>query len=432
VKNRLLSLLRSGENWPGWASALVTLFGGSLLIALGLTRVWSDPVSDRFNGLSPWWFLVPLAVASIAMLARSRRPLLALAIVIVALAIDFLLGGSVGVPLAFVDLLFSAALRTTPTAQRRLNRAAVAIIVVPVIVVLAMTGSARFGLIIGFQLFLIIGTPLWWAFDVRRGREIAELAARRAADLERISELSRDNAVASERAVMARELHDVVASHLSAIAIRSAAAVSTGSGSPADRAALGAIRESALDAHRELRDMITVLRSSDRDDITPLPATLEQLDALFARAVGLGSLVVLEGSAVHDGAIQLRTDAVVANTIYRIVHEALTNATTHAPGATITVSIDGGSTDGGSIDGSSSDGDEMAGEEVDGVSDGGVSVTVRNARPEGVASGSPKGSGSGLLIMAERAASVGGTLDVDRGATEWTVRAHLPVRVVTA
>ena len=125
---------------------------------------------------------------------------------------------------------------------------------------------------------------------------------------------------------------------------------------------------------------------------------------------------------MHDGAIQLRTDAVVANTIYRIVHEALTNATTHAPGATITVSIDGGSSDGGSIDGSSSDGDEMA---------GGVSVTVRNARPEGVASGSPKGSGSGLLIMAERAASVGGTLDVDRGATEWTVRAHLPVRVVT-
>jgi len=407
--NWLATLFRSSERWPAWAYAIFTFALGSLLIALGLTRVWSDPISDRVQSLSPWWFLVPLAVASLAMLARTSRPLLALAVVIIALAIDLLLGGSLGVPIAFFDLLFAAALRTSPRARRVLQWAAVVIIGVPTLVVLVITGSARFSIVVGLQLFLIVGTPLWWASDIRRSTELADLAAKRADDLERISELSRASAVNRERTLMARELHDVVASHLSAIAIRSAAALSAPpsdatTGADSDREALRAIRESALVAHRDLRDLITVLRSGD-DELTPMPASLDQLDALFARTVALGTPVALTGSAISDGTIRLDTDAVVAGIVYRIVLEALTNATKHAPGEAVTVTVEGDSTDDT------------------------VRVTVQNAVVE---AGTSADRGSGLLIMAERAASIGGRFSVDQTEGSWVVRAELPLRVAVA
>jgi signal transduction histidine kinase len=71
--------------------------------------------------------------------------------------------------------------------------------------------------------------PVWWGVNVRQHRDAAEAERARADQLARIADLDRDAAVREERARMARDLHDVIAGHLSAIAIQSAAALSMAS-----------------------------------------------------------------------------------------------------------------------------------------------------------------------------------------------------------
>jgi signal transduction histidine kinase len=190
----------------------------------------------------------------------------------------------------------------------------------------------------------------------------------------RLSDVRADQAVLEERARIARELHDVVAHHVSTIAIQADTARLTTPGlPPAAGEQLEAIGDTARDAMTEMRRVLGVLRS-EPVGLAPQPG-LDELGALLdaARRAGTPVRLVLEGDvAPLPSGVEL--------TVYRIVQEALTNARRHAPGAGVEVELRYGPD--------------------------ALGVRVRDYGP-GPAAG---GDGHGLLGMRERVATVGGSL----------------------
>ena len=197
-----------------------------------------------------------------------------------------------------------------------------------------------------------------------------------------------------ERQQLARELHDMVAHHVSAIAIQAQAGQTVAAGRPdAAVRALEVIEEAASRTLAEMRTMVGVLRDGDEPDRAPQRgvADIERL----ARDAAHGPRVDVELSGEFDA---LRPS--VGAAIYRLAQEAITNATQHARHATrIDVHV--------------------AGE------DDCVRLTVRDDGDAGSADRSR--SGYGLVGMAERAALLGGTLEAGPGPGKgWTVNAVLP------
>ena len=146
---------------------------------------------------------------------------------------------------------------------------------------------------------------------------------------------------------MARDLHDVIASHLSAIAIHSGAALASPPDPAKDRAALELVRSSSLTSLDEMRAMILLLRSdlpradalfdagSARVDPVVAPARLARLDDLLATARTSGLTV----DVLDDSARRRELPAAVDQAAHRIVQEALTNAAKHSPGAHVSVRV---------------------------------------------------------------------------------------------
>ncbi|MFF2411899.1 histidine kinase [Streptomyces sp. NPDC058092] len=203
-----------------------------------------------------------------------------------------------------------------------------------------------------------------------------------------------------ERSRIARELHDVVAHHMSVISIQ-AQVVPHLVENPSDELKENAegIRKNAVEALTELRRVLGVLRSEDPPQATrhaPQP-TLDRLDELIANARGAGLTVtsetIGEPRPLSPG---------VELSAFRIVQEALSNAMRHAPGAQVRVEIDHHAS--------------------------GVTVRVTNTPPDRAAPPSA-GAGHGLLGMRERTAMLGGELAV--GASPdggYEVTAILPVQ----
>ncbi|SEH02215.1 Signal transduction histidine kinase [Nonomuraea solani] len=142
-------------------------------------------------------------------------------------------------------------------------------------------------------------------------------------------------AVLAERARIARELHDVVAHHMSVIAIQAEAVPLKAAGDPAQlEAGLAEIRGLSLEAIAELRQVLGVLRDHEgRTDTAPQPG-LDRIDELVTNARAAGLSVLVERSGSLDG-----LPPAVGLSAYRIVQESLSNAMRHAPGATVTVDI---------------------------------------------------------------------------------------------
>lgn len=208
----------------------------------------------------------------------------------------------------------------------------------------------------------------------RRGQAVAALDATE----EAMAESARTQTAMEERARIARELHDIVAHHLSVIAIESEAARLTSPELSADTGGrLEAIAATAREALTETRRLLGVLREDTGGDADRAPQPgLRQLDELLERARATGT------------PIRLRTDGTIAQlpgsvdvAAYRIVQEALTNARRHAPGAEVDV--------------------EMS------YRDDALHVRIRDYGP-GVVNGTPA-AGHGLTGMRERAALAGGT-----------------------
>ena len=256
-----------------------------------------------------------------------------------------------------------------------------------------------------FQVMIFL--TAWAAGALSRTKRANLQAARSRADRAE-AELDRQAAMAAgrERTRIARELHDVVAHHVSLIAVQAEAAASLLPERP-DRArsAVDIIGDTARQALTELRRLLGVLRGPAERPETAPSASLGELGEVLDQVRGTGLPVHFEvvgtPSPLSPG---------VDLTAYRIVQEALTNTIRHsrATRAAVTLRYEPGYIT--------------------------VSVTDSGRRPvPGLATAAPgsllTGSGLGLAGIAERVASCGGNLSV--GPTEadgFAVTARLPAR----
>ncbi|HEX4657391.1 MAG TPA: histidine kinase [Streptosporangiaceae bacterium] len=196
---------------------------------------------------------------------------------------------------------------------------------------------------------------------------------------------------AEERNRIARDLHDVIAHSLTVSLLHVTSARLAVEYDPADAArALAEAERLGRQSLAEVRATMGLLRSEPAEGIAaPVPGA-DQVPRLIQQLRNAGADVAL----VVDGDAR-GLPATTGSTVYRIVQEALTNASKHAPGSPVLVTIV--------------------------IHNGQADVTVDSAGPPG------QGSGLGLLSMQERAQAVGGTCTAGPGGRGWLVRACLPV-----
>jgi signal transduction histidine kinase len=202
--------------------------------------------------------------------------------------------------------------------------------------------------------------------------------------------------VLTERTRIARELHDIVAHHMSLIAVRAETAPYrlAGLSEPA-REEFAQISAAARESLVEMRRVLGVLRSEGQEALTAPQPGIGDLGELVERARQAGAaveLVLPEGAVGASPAVEL--------TAYRIVQEALSNVARHAPGVPATVRL-------------ASDGAQLT-------------VVVRNGPPARPVPSN--GDGHGLVGMRERAVALGGRLSAGRDPDGgFEVRAVLPL-----
>ncbi|MFF0633285.1 sensor histidine kinase [Nocardia sp. NPDC004151] len=217
-----------------------------------------------------------------------------------------------------------------------------------------------------------------------------------------------EQAVLGERARIARELHDVVAHHISVIAIQAEAVPLQAEGDPGRLAdGLAEIRALSLRTLAEMRQVLGLLREHGGVGPSAPQPGLHLLDELAATATHAGFDVTVAVSGVEPGsASEILGDvpATVGLTAYRILQESVSNAMRHGAGTAIAVEL-------------THSGD-------------GLHLRVRN-RVGGSRSHRPEFSGTscahGLIGMRERAAMLGGTFQAERMGDEFVVTATLPI-----
>ncbi len=373
--------------------ALGGLLGGLLLWGVGLaTRPHTDPYV-----LLPgrWPVLLPLLVMAGCELLRRGAPRVALLIGTPALVLDLVTQGNLVTILMYTDLMYAAVLYGPPASAHRIPRITGLLSLAAAVVPFAVWREPE-ALLIGVVTGLVTFGPASTGLIVRNHRDAAEAARLRAEQTALLAEMDRTQAVTAERARMARELHDMVANHLSAIAIHSTAALSL-EDPRTSQEALVVIRENSVAGLSEMRRLIGILRDSSGDTEPVAAPTLDGLGALVegARANGLDVTLEAEQTAVP---------APVELAAYRIVQESLTNALKHAGPGRVAVCL----------------------AQRDGL------LTVAVTSPYGDRDGpTAPGSGAGLVGMRERAALLDGTFEAGPEDSPdgkiWVVRATLPV-----
>ncbi|GIE82312.1 two-component sensor histidine kinase [Actinoplanes philippinensis] len=346
--------------------------------------------------------------------ARNRRDLLLAAALLVAVAVEGLV--RTGLPDRAATVIMTAAL--VPTLLWRRER--------PLLTVVVVFGvSWVFPLLIGHQPELVSGAfVLLLAYAVVRwgsGREIVAgtvlilvkiAATARGADLvagllvmtavfalaaamryrSRLRVREVDQVKLLERERLARDLHDTVAHHVSAMAIRAQAGIAVSRTSPeAAVDALRVIEAEAVRALGEMRTMVRALRGGDPAELTPSPA--------------IADLAALAGPSPEGPEVTVAIDGelgdlspAVGTAIFRLAQESVTNARRHGRHATriaVRVSAD--------------------------------AATVRLCVTDDGDGGTVRGGGFGLAGMRERAELLGGVCEAGPAAGRgWTVTAVLP------
>jgi signal transduction histidine kinase len=407
IRSRITATIVTGVTLPAPPRSarlrrgrLDLVFAADVVVAIvcwGIT--WGILMSQNTRHGSPHnpWLLFLISVALCAPLVlRTQYPLTAWSVCTLALLWASLTvppytpDGGVTVPAAFVVYilcLYAVAVRCKPW-------------VVICAGLVTVVGAASIEAEPTASALAVAAVPVFIGVIVRSRRgnlEQLAVAERRHED---------ERALLEERQRIARELHDVVAHHMSVIAIQAEAGPYRAADPPPELVqSFGEIRASALSGLNELRRVLGVLRS-DQQDTAPQPG-LEDLPGLLdsARAGGLTVSTEVTGTprAVPDG---------VNLSAYRIVQEALSNAMRHAPGSSVQVKL-------------------FYGEAA-------LIIEVRNdkcvtgvpAGPEGPEHDrwAELGSGHGIIGMRERAVMLGGHLEarpVPKG--EFLVTAALPL-----
>lgn len=159
--------------------------------------------------------------------------------------------GNLATILMFTDVVYAAVLYGPLASARRIQWITGLLTVAGTLVPFAVWRVPE-ALLIGVVVGVVAYGPAATGWIVRNHRDAAEAARLRAEQTALLAEMDRTQAVTAERARMARELHDMVANHLSAIAIHSTAALSIDE--PAtSREALAVIRENSVDGLAEMR-----------------------------------------------------------------------------------------------------------------------------------------------------------------------------------
>lgn len=383
VRHRLRSSWRSN---PRLVDGLVA----SLLTAISLLYL---PTMSPGPGIA--WSSVVLTLLLTGPLAwRRTAPLTVLSVVLPWTMIWFVLGWadtaatSCGVPIALASVALYG--------SRRATRAAVWLTAGGVVLAVVAAGESflSYNVVAGAATF----AAAWLLGDnLRRRRGDATLLADRAAWLERSREEHARRLILEERAHIARELHDVVAHHVSMIAVQAETGPYLVAEGP-ERAAAGfaAIGSTARQGMTEMRRLMGVLRDEADGSaaLTPQPGAAG-IDALLTEARQSGLSVELS-----VGGKPRPLPAGVDLSAYRIVQEALTNVRKHAGPARAVVVVDYG----------------VDALHVRVIDDGCGSVQADEP------------GGQGLVGMRERVAMLGGQLHVGPGQDGgFVVAASLPL-----
>ncbi|MEU7924961.1 histidine kinase [Micromonospora sp. NPDC049107] len=380
--------------WPRLARYATPV---GLLAALGLFLITLTVESE-------WGLPLPVALLFAAMtvaplLALPRRPLLAWRLTVLALLIcTFNAPADRSWPWTPPLALGSVAVLAVVVA--RVDRPVLAWVVtistVPVFTLVHPDNRVPVLLLLGA--LAIVG-------DLFRHNRLSRRAL--AAQTELSEREQERRAVLEERTRIARELHDVVAHHMSLIAVQAETAPYRLDDVPAPAAAeFVAIAGSARDALTDMRRLLGVLRSEASGPQTTPQPDLADLGAMVDAARRAGLAVTLD--AEPPGPVP----APVGLAAYRIVQEGLANAARHAPGAAVRVTVRSGpSALGVRVDNSPPD-------------------APPTAFPRGAPPTADGGAGHGLTGMRERATSLGGTFTAgplpDGG---YAVAAELPYEV---
>ncbi|WP_239134070.1 sensor histidine kinase [Rugosimonospora africana] len=300
--------------------------------------------------------------------------------------------------LAAFHTLTAAGIAAAPIAAYRSGRGGrppVAVLLGAPYLVLALTDPPdRYARTVAIALASVVPLAAGVGVVRRVRREDAESRAAQHAMADTLLE----HTARRERARIARELHDVVAHHISMIAVQAENARLTTPGMPSAGAQrLSAIGDTARAALTEMRRLLGVLRedaSTEVADRRPQPG-LRQLAELLDEArdaTRAGTRLILRGAPVAlDPGVELAA--------YRIVQEALTNSRRHAPGAAVDVELH--------------------------YTRDTLRLLIRDNGPG--PSGPAAAGGHGLLGMRERAAAVGGELRTGpAGTSGFLVEATLP------
>ena len=322
---------RVNLGWGTVVDAGLAVAGTGLITA----AAWIPVPETQITG--PPWLRAALPLLIGAPLAVRRRwPLLMWVVIWAGISAQALVTGNEPTTLALTLVLFAGAYALAVYSTLWGALAGLGILAIGAAIYIG-PGHAMAGGPPAFGGYEIIKSPtvvffaeilaLWLTgLFVRVSRQSALLAARNAA-LDREA----DRVVAGERARIARELHDIVAHHLSVVILQ--AAGSRASGKPS-LATLEKIENSGRQALTETRRLLTMLRGPAEDaSLDPQPgiaALAELTDSV--RQAGLPVRLVVEGNPAT-------VPAAAEVTAYRIVQEALTNVLKHAGPANATVAV---------------------------------------------------------------------------------------------
>ncbi|WP_367728327.1 sensor histidine kinase [Microbacterium sp. LMI1-1-1.1] len=388
----------------------VVLFGA--LVSAGLTAI-----SGYYGSVDVAGLAVPYAlVLGAAVALRRKWP----ATMLIVVAVAYFVAVTIGIPELYAGnvslfIVFYTVGAHVPDRRRALVIRVVVMVAMAAWLTVTIVQAALSGLdagtlgpsqvpaFVASQLAGLLINVLYFGgayyFGERSHQQAQERAAleQRTAELEAEREVTAAQAVALDRVRIARELHDVVAHHVSLMGVQAGAARSILTRDPdKSRDLLTGVEESARTSLRELRQLLETLRTSggDAPDTAPTTHGLATIPALVEEATEAG----LPTTFTVIGEIDAEPSPLLQVNLYRIAQEALTNARRHAgPGATADVRLR--------------------------FDPDAVELEIANTGRHG-----PVRTGLGHLGMRERAAVSGGTVEIGpRTRGGYLVRARLPL-----
>ncbi|MFB4350225.1 sensor histidine kinase [Microbacterium sp. CR_7] len=382
-------LRRFWARHPVVADVLITLIclALSLLPAAPFDRTAEGPLALAFAVVAP----IAIIAACVSLMWRRFAPLVPFVASAAVEALLLFAEQPAGTPLMLVAGYSLAVYRSSRVAWTGFGIVVAAIIAVAVPLVLAGVIEMQIGLNTGLTvlIFGLIGTLIGVNVGGRKRYIAAVIDRSRQLLIERDQQAQL--AAASERARIAREMHDIVSHSLTVIV-----ALSEGAAATSDRdqaaAASTAAATTARAALTEMRSMLGVLRDAEATaPLAPAAPVDPRETVAIAQRAGFPVTLTESGTAALSPA--------VAHAVGRIVQEGVTNAMRHAPSAS-----------------------SIAARIIH--SPGSVVVEIVN---DG-ASGTVGNAGFGLRGLAERAAHVRGTFVSEPAAGgRWILRAELPV-----